>query len=98
MISPVFIHRFWMVILILNVILGVLDGIFCTSSISSSPAGPKANWVIHKDWKLRKLLGSGAYAIINKKGHALTSKLYVFNYQKIQVQLKKFNLPLLSTS
>lgn len=32
-----------------------------TSSISSQPNGSKANWVIHKDWKLKRMLGSGAY-------------------------------------
>lgn len=70
-----------------------------TSSISSSPAGPKANWVIHKDWKLRKLLGSGAYgevyqAVELRTGSKVAIKLDMRNNSEMEREieyLKKLN-------
>jgi hypothetical protein len=70
-----------------------------TSSISSGPAGPKANWVIHKDWKLRKLLGSGAYgevyqAVELRTGSKVAIKLDMRNNSEMEREieyLKKLN-------
>lgn len=68
-----------------------------SSSSSASFSGPKANWVIHKDWKLKKILGSGAYgevyqAVEIKSNTKVAIKLDTRNNSEMEREIEYLKL------